>query len=210
MQRPRVLRLAASALLAGLLLVPGAALAADHTADSNSPERACDGYLYYFRITGNAVYDGTYDASDNEVLTNWMGQVVTVTNAAEDGQAFDWASTKTAHVVIAKEGNAGGTYTAGLPGKSGSIDDQTPQALSTVTWCGNGEPAPTPTPTPTVAPTPSGSVGGATDRPVITPPPTDQAFTSAAPSTGSFQVLAGIVALGLALVIALTPARRRR
>jgi hypothetical protein len=175
----------ASAALVGAAILSPAAVAA---ADGNPPSVECAGYAYYLKIEGlgGGISAGSYTDGTANVLTNWAGQTITISNVANGGQDFAWASTKTVSQVVSKEGQAEFFWTTGLPGKAGTVTSQIQQGLSHVTFCGDPEPAPTPTPTvaptptPTVAPTPTPTVAP-TPTPTVAPTPTPTAVPTNTP-----------------------------
>jgi hypothetical protein len=158
-------RLIAAALLGAALIAPQAVLA-----EGNPPDVECAGYDFYFKIDNigdGGIVAGTYTGSSTDVVTNWTGQEITISNVSGGGQAFDWSSTLTVSAVVSKEGSSDFTTTTGLPGTSGSVSDQTQQGLSHVTFCGDAV-APTPTPEPTATPEPEVTP---TPEPEVTPTP---------------------------------------
>jgi hypothetical protein len=155
--------LVVTGLAAAAFVLPSGSFAA-----GNPPSVECAGFDFYFKI--QTPTDGTYEAGDPGVEASWPGQVITISNASDDDQSFDWASTQVVSQIVVKAGDDSTTITGGLPGTSGSIDNDDQQAISHVTWCGNApeptpEPTPAPTPEPTPAPTPE-------PTPAPTPEPT--------------------------------------
>lgn len=169
--------LASAALIGAAILTPATALAAE----GNPPDVECAGYAYYLKIDGlsGGIVAGSYTDGTANVVTNWAGQTITISNVTNGGQDFDWASTKTVSQVVSKEGADEFFWTTGLPGMSGSVTSQIQQGLSHVTFCGNAEPAPTPTPT--VAPTPTPTVAP-TPTPTLAPTPTPTVAPTVAPT----------------------------
>ena len=216
-------RLLAVGLVGAALLAPATAQAAE----GNPPSVECAGYDYYLKIDGigsGGIVAGSYTDGTADVVTNWTGQTITISNVGSGGQDFDWASTLTVSQVVSKEGSDESVWTTGLPGKSGSVTSQFQQGLSHVTFCGNAEPeptvtpeptgttepqeTPTPDPTATPAPTPTGTVEAETGTPRVTPPSTDSGISGGSSSTGGLPIVLVTIAGILATSLALLPRRR--
>ena len=122
----------------GALLGAGAlvlALGGTAAAEGNPPSAECAGFDFYFKI--QAPENGAYDSSSPDVETNWPGQAITISNAADGNQEFDWASAQVVSQVVVKFGNDEVVLTGSLPGMSGSVDNNDQNAISHVTWCGD-------------------------------------------------------------------------
>ena len=123
--------LAVAGLLSAALIAPASAFA-----QGSSPATECEGYTLYFKID-DAPSDGVYENGDAGVETNWSGQVITVSNAADGNQQFDWAATQVVLKVTVKYGNQHFHGSIAPDGLSGTVDNNNQNAISHVTWCGS-------------------------------------------------------------------------
>ena len=165
------------------ILLPGAALVSAATTVTNPPGNptcAGLGYSLSFKIdTGdlvNAVYGDGDGAEDNDVVTNWDEQEITISGLSADGQTFDWDSTLPVNAVLVKAGtdnNALYTYSPPVTGANDLTHGPGQQGISHLLFCGGAAaPTATPTPTPTDAPTPT-PTDAPTPTPTGTPAPTE-------------------------------------
>ena len=122
--------LAVAGLLSAALIAPTTAFA-----EGSNPASECEGYTLYFKI--QAPSDGVYENGDAGVETNWSGQVITVSNAADGNQQFDWAATQVVLKVTVKYGNQHFHGSIAPDGLSGTVDNNNQNAISHVTWCGS-------------------------------------------------------------------------
>ena len=161
------------AMLAIAILGPGAgsALAAPVvTHPDGNPTCADLGYSLSFKIDTGDLENKTYDENDNDVVTNWDGQEITISGLSADGQTFDWSSTEPVSAVLVKAGSDNHnlyTYNPPVTSDDNLTHDTGQQGISHLLFCGD---APVATPTPTVAPTPTPTVAP-TPTPTVAPTP---------------------------------------
>jgi hypothetical protein len=217
--------LAVASMLATALLAPsaGPAFAIE---GGNPPTVECEGYDFYFKIDSGDLSETTYKDGDADVVTNWPGQEITISNIADGGQAFDWSSTEPVGKVVTKEGQDEFFAVYDPAVTSGSVADAIQQGLSHITFCGDQveepstppseepstppseEPSTPPSEEPSTPPSeaPSQSVAGETDTPEVSTPPTDTIGTTSAPSDSWRMILIALASL-LASVLVMTPAK---
>ncbi len=126
--------LAVAGLLGAALIAPAGTLAVQ---GGNPPtsDLECGGYAYYFKIQAPSA--GVYASGGTGVETNWPSQVITISNASDGNQQFDWASSQVVLKVAVKFGNAYFYPTIASGGLSGTVDNNNQNGISHVTWCGN-------------------------------------------------------------------------
>jgi len=213
------------ALLALAVLGPTSSLAS-----TENPTCADAGYSLSFKIDTGSLANKTYKAGDAVVVTNWDGQEITLSNLSNDGQTFDWSSTKPVSLVIVKAGSDNHrSYQYDPPASSGTglTHGAGQQGISHISFCGSpllstpppttppsppiSTPPPPTTPPPTTPPTvaPTGSSLSETATPEPTLPPTDSLAGEAQPSPDSWRLVLVAIAGLLAAILVLTPNRRR-
>lgn len=222
--------LVVAGLLGAALIAPATALA--DGSNPTSDDECGSTYAYYFKI--QAPENGSYESGDAGVETNWPGQALTISNATNANQSFDWASTQVVLKVAVKYGNFYFWPTIAPNGLSGSVVNANQNAISHVTWCGNpvttsssssssstsssttsststiDTVTTTSQTTQTTETSITGTVSGETGDP--TPPSTDTvAFSSTSSTTGGGWSLLLIAMAGLlAAALLLTPAAATR
>jgi hypothetical protein len=226
--------LGVASMLSLALLAPAA-----NAAEGNPPSVECAGYTYYFKIDTGDLNEATYADGDADVVTNWPGQEITLSDIAEGGQTFDWSSTEAVSQVVHKEGSQEFATVYDPAVWAGSVADMSQQGISHITFCGN--PVTTTTTdttttettttdttttettttdttttettttdtTETTSTTSSISVGGITFEPTVTLPPSDTLDTPSEPAGSTWRLLLIAMAGLLAAVMVLTPARVR-
>jgi len=219
--------LSVASMLALALLAPAAS-----ANEGNPPSVECAGYAYYFKIDNGVLTESTYAEGDADVVTNWAGQEITISNIADGGQTFDWSSALPVSQVVTKEGATEYPEPFNPPVFEGSVADEIQQGLSHITFCGDDPTTTTTTTTETTTTettttettttettttettttettttTPSQSVLSETGTPSVTLPPTDSIAGSSAPADGTWRIALIALAALLASVLVLSPAR---
>jgi len=182
----RVGWLGVASMLALALLAPTA-----NAAEGNPPTTECAGYAYYFKIDEGAgvISAKTYTSATNNVVTNWPGQEITISNIGGGGQTFDWAATMGVSKVVTKEGSNDVFHVYDPPALSGPVADETDLGLSHITFCGDDpveETEPPVTEPPVTEPPvtePPVTAPPVTAPPVTAPPVTAPPVTAPPPTT---------------------------
>jgi hypothetical protein len=224
--------------LATAALIPstGTALAGTTvTHPTGNPTCADLGYSLSFKIDTGDLESKTYADGDSDVVTNWDGQEITISDLSGDGQTFAWSSTLPVSAALVKAGSDNHnlyTYDPPVTSDNNLTHDSGQQGISHLLFCGDEpEPTPTPTeeptPTPTEEPTPTpveptptpvepiatptGGVEGATGTPDpdTTLPPTDAMGGPSSPSGDGWRMILLALAGALGAALILTPSESR-
>jgi hypothetical protein len=163
----------AVASLVAASFAPSAFAGTTITHPTGNPDCGDLGYELSFKIDTGDLEERAYEWDEgNPVVSNWDGQVITITDLSGDGQTFSWTSTLAVSAVLVKAGADNHnlyTYDPAVLGDEDLTHGAGQQGISHLLFCGNpeAEPTPEPTPAPTPEPTPA-------PTPEPTPAPTPE------------------------------------